>query len=203
MRPRPAPVTRGGEPDRWEPERPTYVRAVGECGVTISYTGEGGASLVLALTEGKDGIMAGPTELLTDGIRRAIHADRDRLIRRLLIAEAFSYYKTHVEATTSCISSPAAKAGYAELCSHDRLVNDAFYDSGMEEFKRILKRWLKRGLAAYHAHRCEHGTTSTEGTGTDGAPLTPPTPHTSDNPAQTTLLHLLEASTMDRKGQSA
>lgn len=182
--------------------RPVYV---GDCGLTIPYTLDPRAGnlvergIVLALTPEKDGILAGPKEWLTDEIRSSIHADRDHLIRKLLIAEAFAYYEAHVRATgTSSPSggpvdpavyfeSDAATAGYAELSNNDADLNEALQSAGLDELKQELRLWLKRGLVAYH-ERLGSLRADTLSEEADGTPAGNATAAVEPLPAQPTLV---------------
>ena len=111
--------------------------------------GANAAVVILALTEDRSGILAGPRQCLTDEVRRWVEANRDGLVRRLLFARALSYYERHVIDTGGSAFSPAARAGYAELSRNDEDLNGAFLDAGLKVFEEVLQRWLKRGLAVY------------------------------------------------------
>lgn len=111
--------------------------------------GANAAVVVLALTEDRSGILAGPRQCLTEEVRRWVQANRDSLVRRLLFARALSYYERHVIDTGGSAYSPAARAGYAELSRNNEDLNEAFLDAGLKGFEEVLQRWLKRGLAVY------------------------------------------------------
>lgn len=107
------------------------------------------AGISLALTDRKDGILAGPREALTQEFRDSIAANRDEVLRHLLFREAAHFFHEHLRRHVPGPDAAAARAGYEALSDAGGELEDAWSDADLEGFKDALRSWLRTGLRAH------------------------------------------------------
>lgn len=104
--------------------------------------------IVLALTESKDGILAGPRQRLTEEITSVIRDAREGLIRELLFKEAVDYLHEQLarfneRETTEGGVDPTGEDHARQRTIEDERLNEVWHEGDLEEFKEELRRWLK------------------------------------------------------------
>lgn len=122
------------------------------------------AGITLALTDTKDGILAGPKGRLTTELRSLIRDKRDGLIRELLFREAVDYLQTHSASareveTTEGGTAPAREDHARQREIDDERLGEAWHDGDLDEFKEALRSWLKSQVRLLHnsSHSRESG----------------------------------------------
>lgn len=109
--------------------------------------------ITLALTENKDGILAGPRQKLTAELRSIIKDAREGLIRELLFREAADYLQKHSHELYDEGNNFASEDLSRQREIYDERLNDAWHDSDLEEFKEELRDWLKSQIRLLYNSR--------------------------------------------------
>lgn len=133
-----------------QPETPTPVsdtRTEVVCCVTARRRLEK-AGITLALTDSKDGILAGPREKLNEEVRSIIHNAREGLLRELLFKEALAYLHKQLARSGDGVATEGgdrclSEERYRQREIADERLEDAWHDCDLEEFKEELRGWLK------------------------------------------------------------
>ncbi len=86
-----------------------------------------------------DRIKAGPTENITDELRSAIKANRDDVIKALMIRDAHLYLEGHY----------AEGADLSALDGWHRVISEAYADADPDVFRYAIRGYTRAGLRAF------------------------------------------------------